>query len=117
MLEFAKPDLWAKPTGIVAGYPQYDGWVLITKDKRLPWIPKTLADLTAGRYTADLPLDACPLEEGRHCIQPLLGRHRRIDLGHGSRHVHHHCVGRARTSLVEGRAQSGIPVARVDVGH
>jgi alpha-tubulin suppressor-like RCC1 family protein len=33
-----------KPTGTVAGYPEYDGWVLITKDKRLPWIPQTLAD-------------------------------------------------------------------------
>jgi alpha-tubulin suppressor-like RCC1 family protein len=34
-----------KPTGSVAGYPEYNGWVLITKDKRLPWIPQTLADL------------------------------------------------------------------------
>jgi hypothetical protein len=33
-----------KQTGTVAGYPEYDGWVLITKDKRLPWIPQTLAD-------------------------------------------------------------------------
>ena len=33
-----------KLTGTVAGYPEYDGWVLITKDKRLPWIPQTLAD-------------------------------------------------------------------------
>ena len=34
-----------KLTGTVAGYPEYNGWVLITKDKRLPWIPQTLADL------------------------------------------------------------------------
>ena len=31
-------------TGAVAGYPEYDGWVLITKDKRLPWVPQTLGD-------------------------------------------------------------------------
>lgn len=38
-------------TGRVAGYPEYDGWVLITKNGRLPWIPQTLADLLddAGR--------------------------------------------------------------------
>ena len=34
-----------KLTGTVAGYPEYNGWVLITKDGRLPWIPQTLADL------------------------------------------------------------------------
>lgn len=34
-----------KLTGTVAGYPEYNGWVLITKDKRVPWIPQTLADL------------------------------------------------------------------------
>jgi hypothetical protein len=33
-----------KRTGTVGGYPEYDGWVLITKDGRLPWIPQTLAD-------------------------------------------------------------------------
>ena len=33
-----------KLTGTVAGYPEYEGWVLITKDKRLPWLPQTLAD-------------------------------------------------------------------------
>ena len=33
-----------KLTGRVAGYPEYAGWVLITKDGRLPWIPRTLAD-------------------------------------------------------------------------
>ena len=33
-----------KLTGTVAGYPEYNGWVVITKDKRLPWIPQTLAD-------------------------------------------------------------------------
>jgi hypothetical protein len=31
-------------TGTVNGYPEYNGWVLITKDKRLPWIPQTLVD-------------------------------------------------------------------------
>jgi len=33
-----------KLTGRVAGYPEYEHWVLITKDGRLPWIPVTLAD-------------------------------------------------------------------------
>ena len=33
-----------KLTGTVAGYPEYEGWVLITKDKRVPWLPQTLAD-------------------------------------------------------------------------
>lgn len=31
-------------TGTVAGYPEYGGWVLLTKDGRVPWIPQTLAD-------------------------------------------------------------------------
>jgi hypothetical protein len=31
-------------TGTVAGYPDYDGWILITKDGRLPWLPQTLAE-------------------------------------------------------------------------
>lgn len=30
--------------GMVGGYPRYNGWVVITRDKRLPWIPQTLAD-------------------------------------------------------------------------
>jgi len=33
-----------KLTGRVAGFPEYEGWVLITKDGRLPWIPVTLAE-------------------------------------------------------------------------
>lgn len=33
-----------KRTGTVAGYPEYNGWILITKDGRLPWIPVTLAE-------------------------------------------------------------------------
>jgi hypothetical protein len=33
-----------KLTGHVAGYPEYNGWVVITKDGRLPWIPLTLKD-------------------------------------------------------------------------
>ncbi len=36
----------AVPTyqGEVAGYPVYNGWVVMTKDKRLPWIAQTLGD-------------------------------------------------------------------------
>lgn len=33
-----------KPTGQVGGYPEYNGWVLITRDGRVPWVPQTLAD-------------------------------------------------------------------------
>jgi alpha-tubulin suppressor-like RCC1 family protein len=33
-----------KLTGRAGGYPEYNGWVLLTKDGRLPWIPQTLAD-------------------------------------------------------------------------
>ena len=33
-----------KQTGTVGGYPEYNGWVLIAKDKRVPWIPQTLAE-------------------------------------------------------------------------
>ena len=35
-----------KLTGRVAGFPEYEHWVLITKDGRLPWIPVTLARQT-----------------------------------------------------------------------
>lgn len=33
-----------KLTGEYAGFPEYNGWVAMTKDGRLPWIPQTLAD-------------------------------------------------------------------------
>lgn len=33
-----------KYEGEFAGYPVYNGWIVMTKDKRLPWIPQTLAD-------------------------------------------------------------------------
>ncbi len=33
-----------KLTGTSGGFPEYNGWVVITKDGRLPWIPLTLAD-------------------------------------------------------------------------
>ena len=33
-----------KLTGKAGGYPEYNNWVVITKDGRLPWIPQTLAD-------------------------------------------------------------------------
>ena len=36
--------LGPKRTGTVAGYPEYNNWVLITKDGRVPWIPQTVAD-------------------------------------------------------------------------
>ena len=33
-----------KLTGKAGGYPEYNHWVVITRDGRLPWIPLTLAD-------------------------------------------------------------------------
>lgn len=56
-----------KLTGHVAGYPEYNGWVVITKDGRLPWIPQTLDDkLTAElakreRALADYAKSAAPV--------------------------------------------------------
>ena len=39
-------DAWERPAyeGTLGGYPVYKGWVLITKNGRLPWVPQTLAD-------------------------------------------------------------------------
>ncbi len=31
-------------TGMIGGYPEYNGWVVISKNGRLPWIPHTLGD-------------------------------------------------------------------------
>ncbi|TKB66347.1 MAG: hypothetical protein E8D52_18540 [Nitrospira sp.] len=31
-------------TGMIGGYPEYNGWVVISKNRRLPWIPQTLGD-------------------------------------------------------------------------
>ena len=33
--------------GEFAGYPIYNGWIVMTKDRRLPWIPQTLRDRLA----------------------------------------------------------------------
>ena len=33
-----------KQTGTVGGFPEYNGYVVISKNGRLPWIPKTLND-------------------------------------------------------------------------
>jgi len=47
-----------KLTGHVAGYPEYNNWVVITKDGRLPWIPQTLDDkLTAELAKRERALD------------------------------------------------------------
>ncbi|HEU5135797.1 MAG TPA: hypothetical protein VFU13_11680 [Steroidobacteraceae bacterium] len=34
-----------RKTGEAGGFPEYEGWVVLTKDGRLPFIPKTLADV------------------------------------------------------------------------
>jgi sRNA-binding regulator protein Hfq len=36
-----------KLTGTVAGFPEYNNWVVISKDGRLPWIPQTLEEKLA----------------------------------------------------------------------
>jgi hypothetical protein len=41
---FMGPDEIPKPTGTMSGYPEYNGWVVISKNGRLPWIPQTLGD-------------------------------------------------------------------------
>lgn len=33
-----------KLTGMMGGFPEYNGWVMISKDGRLPWIPQTLGE-------------------------------------------------------------------------
>lgn len=41
---FMGQDEIPKPTGTRGGYPEYNGWVVISKNGRLPWIPQTLGD-------------------------------------------------------------------------
>jgi hypothetical protein len=42
--EFLGGDEVPKYEGEVAGFPVYNGWIVMTKDRRLPWIPQTLRD-------------------------------------------------------------------------
>ncbi len=41
---FMGQDEIPKLTGTRGGYPEYNGWVVLTKNGRLPWIPQTLSD-------------------------------------------------------------------------
>ncbi len=41
---FMGQDEIPKLTGSRGGYPEYNGWVVISKNGRLPWIPQTLGD-------------------------------------------------------------------------
>ncbi|HSA87230.1 MAG TPA: hypothetical protein VLE46_13685, partial [Nitrospira sp.] len=41
---FMGQDEIPKATGTLSGYPEYNGWVVISKNGRLPWIPQTLGD-------------------------------------------------------------------------
>lgn len=41
---FMSQDEIPKLTGTLDGYPEYNGWVVISKNGRLPWIPQTLGD-------------------------------------------------------------------------
>ena len=40
-----------KYQGEFAGYPIYNGWIVMTQDRRLPWIPQTLGDRLAREET------------------------------------------------------------------
>ena len=42
--QFLQGDEVPKYQGEVAGYPVYNGWIVMTRDRRLPWIPQTLGD-------------------------------------------------------------------------
>ncbi|MBS0181363.1 MAG: hypothetical protein JSS39_03110 [Nitrospira sp.] len=44
---FMGQDEIPKLTGTIDGYPEYNGWVVISKNERLPWIPQTLGDRLA----------------------------------------------------------------------
>lgn len=41
---FMSQDEIPKLTGTMSGYPEYNGWVVLSKNGRLPWIPQTLGD-------------------------------------------------------------------------
>jgi hypothetical protein len=41
---FMGEDEIPKLTGTMGGYPEYNGWVVISRNGRLPWIPQTLGD-------------------------------------------------------------------------
>jgi hypothetical protein len=41
---FMGQDEIPKLTGTMGGYPEYNGWVVISKNGRLPWMPQTLED-------------------------------------------------------------------------
>lgn len=42
--QFLRDNAVPKYEGEYAGFPIYNGWIVMTKDKRLPWIPQTLGD-------------------------------------------------------------------------
>ena len=44
---FMGQDELPRLTGTMGGYPEYNGWVVISKNGRLPWIPQTLGDRLA----------------------------------------------------------------------
>lgn len=45
--QFLGGDEVPKYQGEYAGYPIYNGWIVMTRDHRLPWIPQTLGDRLA----------------------------------------------------------------------
>lgn len=71
-------------TGHVGGFPEYEGWVVITKDGRLPFIPKTLAELldeegqrrerTLAEWRTDRSRDKAPDEASIRKTHDLLAK-------------------------------------------
>jgi hypothetical protein len=45
--QFLGGDEVPKYEGEFAGYPIYNGWIVMTKNRRLPWVPQTLGDRLA----------------------------------------------------------------------
>jgi hypothetical protein len=65
-----------KLTGRVAGFPEYDNRVLITKGGRLPWIPQTLADRLAiiGRKRDEALAEWLKSREQQKPIDPAVAQ-------------------------------------------
>ena len=86
-----------KRTGTVAGYPEYDGRVLITKDHRLPWIPQTLADRLdeEGQKRDKALAEARRRPAGLVERQPPVAREASARLSTVPRVVHERAVARA----------------------
>ena len=82
--------------GEVAGYPVYNGWIVMTKNGRLPWIPQnaarpsrpggTPASKAIDEWTATKasrhPLDMTADEDLRDAEEERPGRRREVSCNH-----------------------------------